>query len=293
MEPERTRDEPPGRRRGAARSALSSALVLGLVAAASLGLARAAETGPSPPPAEPRSAVARAGDEPLQVAGSGANILLMRRLCAPLPGVRVHDSIGSGGGLAALRDGAIDVALVSRPVAAEERQGLRVVPIARTALVWATRSPIEAATRDELRRWYDGRGPLRPLLRELGDSGVRAVRQVAPAIAESHDAAVRARRAELLLTEDAMRDALARAPSSFGLTDLGQLTLAPNGAHPIRVDGVAPTLENVRAGRYPFVRELAVVVREDDARAQAFAERLTSPSMQAVVAASGYLPVRP
>ncbi len=270
-----------------------SALVLGFAACASLGLAHVAEAGPHPPPPQPRLHVPRAGTEPIQVAGSGANILLMRRLCAALPSVRVHDSIGSGGGLAALRDGAIDVALVSRPTSSEERAGLRVVPFARTALVWATSSSTHAATRDELRQWYGGGGELRPLLRELGDSGMLAVRAVAPALADAHDQAVRERRAELLLTEDAMREALARVPRSFGLTDLGQLTLAPIDAHPIGIDGVEPTLSNVRDGRYRFVRELALAVREDDARANAFVDTLTSPPMQAILTASGYLPVRP
>ncbi len=268
-----------------------SLLVLGAVTALGLGLARAAEAGPVPPAPQPRAQVTRAGDEPLQLAGSGANVLLMRRLCASMRDVRVHASIGSGGGLRALRDGAIDVAMVSRPLSPEERADLRVVPYARTALVWATGSDVHAATLGELRRWYEGQGELRPLLRELGDSGVDAVRSVAPAVADAHDHAVRARRSELLLTEGAMREALAQVPRSFGLTDWGQLQLAPIDVHPLSIDGVAPTLQNVRDGRYRFVRELALVVRQDDRRANAFADLVRSPPMQAIVAASGYLPV--
>ena len=76
------------------------------------------------------------------IAGSGVVLPILGRLAAVYnvegPGeVRVAPSIGSGGGLAALRDGAIDCAVVSREVSAQEMGDWRVIPFARSAVILA------------------------------------------------------------------------------------------------------------------------------------------------------------
>src|SRR5512147_1122216 len=72
--------------------------------------------------------------------------------------VRVEPSIGSGGGIAAARDGAIDLGLVSRPLRPEEATGLERVDLARDAVVLAAAAdvPLDDLASRDLHRLYRG-----------------------------------------------------------------------------------------------------------------------------------------
>ncbi len=245
-----------------------------------------------------------ADDEPsressveIQLAGSGANVPLTRRLAAAFEGdAHVHDSVGSGGGLRALADGVVNLALVSRPLSARERADRRVVAYARTPIVFAVHRGVAARTvttaqLEALFRgtsWSDGTHPVL-LLREPGDSAVEAVRAVSAGLAEAHDEAVAARRGAVLLSDARMRSEL-DVPDALGLTDLGQLRVARSNARALTIDGVAATLENMRAGRYPYSRELMFVARPDDERAATFLDFVRSERGQAVIREAGYAP---
>ncbi|MEM9072516.1 MAG: substrate-binding domain-containing protein [Myxococcota bacterium] len=270
------------------RALAASILVVLLSASASIGLAYVAERSAPPPRPTSRGQGLRAGPEPMQIAGSGANIRLTRHLLEELPGVRVHDSVGSGGGLHALQDGVIDIALLSRPLRPREAEGIESTAYARTPLVWALQGPPRDVTEDELAGWYAGEGDVLPLLRELGDSAISEVRAASPAIANAHDEAARAGRAEILLTDEAMLRAVAQIDAAFGLTDLGQIRLAELPLSPLSVDGVEPTIENARGGRYPYVRTLYAATREGDTRAQALVQLLTAEVARRDLEALGY-----
>jgi len=88
-------------------------------------------------------------------------------------------------------------------------------------------------------------------------------------------------------------EALLMLPFALGLSDLGTITIERLPIKALTVDGVAPTLENVASGRYPFVKTLAFVWREDvlPASGRAFVEFVRSPEAAAILTAHGYLPV--
>lgn len=72
--------------------------------------------------------------------------------------VRVEPSIGSGGGIAAARDGAVDLGLVSRPLRPDESGDLERVDLARDAVVLAAavEVPVDGLSSDELHQLYRG-----------------------------------------------------------------------------------------------------------------------------------------
>src|SRR4051812_8497016 len=122
-----------------------------MIAAGALILLRV-ERGPPPPllAQPPGGSTAKIGpvppppDDSLGLAGSGSNLpltyLLVEAFRArnPQSKVIVHESIGSSGGVRAVRDGAVGVGLISRPLTAEEEgYGLTVTPYARVAVVVA------------------------------------------------------------------------------------------------------------------------------------------------------------
>jgi phosphate transport system substrate-binding protein len=287
---------------------LSLGSVLGLVSAA-FALVLAAEHGPVPPPARAARQPARAERPqlPLLLAGSGSNLPLTERLVTGLalerPQLRVElsPSIGSGGGLRALRDGVIDVALVSRPVAREEAVGLRVEPYARTAVVVAAHPSVadDAIGLEQLRASLQGGGhrfaggvAAVPVLREPGDSSAEVVMDAHPELREPYRQAWAGGELPVRLTDQAMEQALLTIPGAIGFFDLGIIEARRLPLRVLSLEGERPTREAIAAGRHPMLKELAFAVpAAPSAPTAALLEFVFGPRGRAIIEAHGYVPV--
>jgi phosphate transport system substrate-binding protein len=309
----------PDRGRGRAGSPRLWAFVaVTLVALLGGGAAtvRALEAGPRPPDGALGAGAAKKGPAPrapeagaaLDLAGSGSNVPLVRVLAKAFgeraPGVRVvvHESIGSTGGVRAARDGQVELGLVSRPLTADEAKlGLVVVPHARVAVVVAAHPGVReddlgaadlvTLYRGERSRFRDG-APVVVLQRERGDSSHLVVGREVPGFAAANDDALRAGRWRVLYHDRAMQEALMATDGAIGLFDLGQIVSQNLPLRVLAVDGVAPTPENVRAGRYRFVKDLAFVsAGAPSGAAAAFLEFVRSPEGREATRRAGYLPL--
>jgi phosphate transport system substrate-binding protein len=89
-----------------------------------------------------------------------------------------------------------------------------------------------------------------------------------------------------------MNRALVRTPHALGITDLGTVTAERLPVKVLKLNGIFPSEETIRAGRYPLSRTLAFVFRPDrlPPEARAFVEFARSEEGQRIVRASGYLP---
>ena len=265
---------------------LSALFTCALGVAAELGVDPPAPRGPSP--------VARPRREVMELAGSGSNVPLTRALAEAWRAsgggaARVHESVGSGGGLRALRDGAVDVALVSRPLRPDEARGLRVARYAVTEVVLAanagigaerlTRTELVEVLRGERRRWRDG-SALSFIAREAGDSSHRALAEAVPGFAEAERNALRERRFRVVYSDDDLRDALVETPGGLGVTDRGGVAM--HG----RVLAQVPLLPSA-----PITKDLAFVYAPD-ARPEvhAFVAFALSEAGRGVVRLRGYAP---
>ena len=283
------------------------AIVVVAVAIVVLG----ADPGPRPPFLDrPRDADVPAAQRPEQgvvaLAGSGSNLAVTRALVSQFEtadGTRavVYPSIGSGGGVRALLDGVVDVALVSRPLKERERAlGLVAIPYARVPVIVAVHSDVPDEAIDTAGlvaiyaghrgTWSDG-SRITVLQRERGDSSHSAVARVVPGFAETNDDAYRDSRWRVLYHDDAMTDALDSTPGALGLFGQGAI---PKGRslRALRVDGVAPSLETVASGTYPFSKDLAfVTVGEPSGHAAELIEFTRSPQGAAILRQLGALPL--
>ncbi len=244
----------------------------------------------------------------LHIAGSGSCVPLARMLAGTaMPqldvAAEVHASIGSGGGLRALRDGAIDVALVSRPLREdEEREGFVYTPFARIPVVVAAGLdvPDRSVTTERLEalfggvedRWSNG-AKVVVLLREAGDSSHRVVDAAAPGFVEATDRSRDLGTVRVLYHDGAMQVALANTPGALGLHGNGvDPSLA--GFRSLAVEGVEPTGTNVESGQYPFVKELAFVTDgEPSEGAKRFIDFALSPQGRALLRVRGAVPPAP
>lgn len=253
-----------------------------------------------------RPSTAAIPHDELRLAGSGSNLPITEALSTGLPRARsvravVHASVGSGGGIKALRDGVIDIALVSRPLSEGEReQGLVATPYARVPVVVAvhTSVPDDAITSAELvaiyegsqRTWSNGTR-VAVLQRERGDSSHMAFDRLVPGFRETNESAYQESRWRVLYRDDSMREALADTRGAIGL--FGQGAIPPSlPIEALAVDGVHPSPETVRDGSYPFYKDFAFVTRgSPEGDAATFIAFALSEDGRRIIEEGGALPL--
>jgi len=256
-----------------------------------------------------RGALAQPASETLVFAGCDSNIPLTRLLARIFmqthPEVKIQlRTVGSTNGVALAAAGAIQIGLVSRPLRdSEEGRGLTLLPYARTAVVIGadpdtpettlTAADLLSFYRGTKLSWKSGR-EVTFLTREEGDSSVTSLKQAMPGFAEAYAAGANTSHWTILYSEPTMHEALLTFPFALGLSDLGTTTLERLPIKVLSIDGIAPTIENITTGRYPFVKTLGFVWREGalPASARAFVKFVQSDDATGLLRANGYLPVR-
>lgn len=247
---------------------LSGAVALVLTAAAVVTLQRART---DQPPADRGTSAPRPQGN-LLLAGSGSNVPLTRllaRTCASaVPGVRIEvdAGIGSTGGVRALRDGVIDLALISRPLRPQEVSAdLHVVPYARSPVAVAVHPAVgeRQLTSEQLKALFGGRqttwadgAPAAPLQREQGDSGHEAMARAVEGWAEIDASTWQTGRWPVFYHDRALLDALLTTPGGLGLVDGASVRALGLPLPLLTLDGRRPSEED-----YPVWKSLAFVHR--------------------------------
>jgi phosphate transport system substrate-binding protein len=254
----------------------------------------------SRPETGPPSAGARCDPGPprpdgLVIAGSGSSIALAREIAKryrqahPDVNLRIPESIGTGGALHALADGAIDVGLTSRPLTdAELGSGLVETVLAHVPLAAVvhpevpatsvTSAELAAMYRGERDRWPDGT-PVVPLLREPGDSGNDLVAQAYPDLWAAMSDAMQSGRLTTCYTDQEMADAVAGTEGAVGFLDISTLRLTHPQVRPLALDG-----------SHRMIKQLAFVTFGPPVGdAAAFIAFATSPATSDLLAAAGCL----
>jgi len=227
-------------------------------------------------PAAPACVVEARDPGTLVIAGSGSGLALLRSFARryqdahPEARIEVPESIGTSGGLRALHDGAIDIALVSRPLTAAEHAGVTVTPLARVLAAFATRARVtdlDAAALAEIyagkrARWPDGTRVV-PFVRQAGDSANALIATHLPEVGRAIEAALASERLPVAYTDQELEAALLNVDGAIGLIDLAALRLDGPALYALALGGVLPEREAALAGRYPLVTPLALVTRGD------------------------------
>lgn len=251
----------------------------------------------------------RVEERELRLRGSDTMLVLNRRLAEAFmrsnPGVSVRvDGGGTGGGVAALVAGEADIAAASRPLLADEvaaiygrfaSLGVRhlVAQDALSVFVSAD-NPVRAVTLDQLRGLFDGSITS---WTQVGGGDVAVVVIVRPPSSGTHrffrdhvlKGAPYADGARTLPMTTEILEIVRADPGAIGY---GGVAYRLPGAEACAVDGVLPTVEAVRDGRYPLARYLAFYTVEEPAGlAKRFIDFSIGPEGQAVVAEVGYIPL--
>lgn len=269
-----------------------------------------ADADPPPAPAECLRTPAMHSAGEMRIAGSGANLAPVTRVASVFEKrhagehVRVAQSIGTGGAIRALADGVIDIGLASRALTAEEQtRGVEAHAFGHVALsptihqhvpvTAITTGELAAIYRGETTSWPDGTAIV-PILRQPGDSTMRAIETSSPELENAMRAARESGRALTRYTDQEVRDTLLAVPGAIGFLDAGTVALEEAPLRSLPLDGIAPTAETARANTYPFVLTLSLLTRTDAPEAaRAFVELMTSAEVAELLAPYGYAPVTP
>lgn len=213
--------------------------------------------------------------ESVRIGGTGMAIALMRGIAdqvtaqAPDLTINVLPSMGSTGGLQALSDGVVQIAMTARPLkAGEQAAGLHTVACAATPLVFATSHPkpdtirrqdLPAAFADPQATWSDGT-PLKVIIRATSGSEMPYLVSQDPGFGPAFEAARRRPGMAVGVTDQENAELARRITGSLAIMTLLQVRGEALDLRVVPVDGVDPSPESLGAGTYPYAAHLCLVL---------------------------------
>jgi phosphate transport system substrate-binding protein len=245
-----------------------------------------------------------ASADTLRIGGIGAATAFLPELFATFERseatkLKLIPGLGSSGGLRALQDGVLDIAVSGRPLKPEElQQGLMPAVTLRTPFVLITSHPhpnglkgteIPGIFKSQKAAWTDGT-PIRIILRPKSDSDTQVLGDMFPGMAAAIDEARRRPDIPIAATDQDNASLAERVPGSFAGSTFTQIKMERRNLRYVAINGVEPSLENLQTAAYPFVKVLSFVLPAQRAPvAERFIAFLTSPPGKAALHATGNL----
>jgi phosphate transport system substrate-binding protein len=259
------------------------------------------------------SAAAAPSEKKLIIAGSGAGIGVMRRVAEgfqkrhPDVSIDLLPSIGSTGGIRAVKQGRIDIGLSSRPLAPEERtMGMIEAPYGRTLFIFAVQesNPTQGVTLTEIedlyaakrKIWPDGT-PVRLILRPLRDSSSLYLASINPRLKSASEKAHAIPGVFVGMTDQEAAGQIEKTPGSFGTISACLMAVEKRKIKALPVDGVVPALSNiadgvdVSAGKYPYTMTMSLVYKgeTDKGDVREFVRFVFSKDGRKILSESGHV----
>lgn len=235
----------------------------------------------------------------VRVGGTGIGLAAAQRLgedfAAANPGTRVEllPSLSTSGGIRALREQAIDVAIAATRLSPEDRaRGLDEAACLTTALVFVTslRAPPGIARTDLPRlyaetrpTWPDGT-PIKIILRVRTGSEVPYLSAAIPGLGPAFDLAYNRPAVPVSATDQENADLAQKTSGSFAIATLLQVKAEKLNLRALALDGVMPTAETIADKSYPFPLRICLVLSASpSAELTKFLEHVRSPEGQAIL----------
>ncbi|MFZ5450989.1 MAG: substrate-binding domain-containing protein [Thermodesulfobacteriota bacterium] len=245
----------------------------------------------------------------LEIPGTGACQVLLRGVAQtfnakyPDHQVLVPNSVGSRGGIRAVRDDRAILARVAQPLRGEEKTyGLRYLVFAQDMVVFAVgaKVTVKNLTAAQLLDLYSGKitnwrelggapGPVRLLVRQPGDSSLLVIQEQLPAFRQI----VFPTGAKSIHTDPKLLEAVQKYKQSLCWLTFSALKGAHSSVYPLSLDGIAPTPENARSHRYKLLEPYALIFKEERLNdlAKTFLDFIFSKECQDVLKEYGVIPV--
>ncbi len=214
---------------------------------------------------------------------------------------------GSGFGVKSTIDGTFDMGLVARTLKDEEKAELKegtTNQIGSDVLTIAVnpQNPITTVkpdiTREELKKIFSGEiATWKQLDPALPDKAIIvAVRDLGGGASEVFDTAVMkdtavSKDAQQIPSMGALAGKVMENEMAIGYVSSGLVNQNADKLFALSIDGIAPSLENIKSGKYDIGRPLLIITKSaPTAKQQAFLDYLMSDKGFAVVEDLGYIP---
>jgi phosphate transport system substrate-binding protein len=220
----------------------------------------------------------------VRIGGVGAAMGMLPQLFAAFERIdatklEVVPSLGTSGGLRALSEGALDIAVAGRALTPDElARGLIPAVAVRTPYGFVTSHPTpnglkssEAAGIFKAAKptWADG-SPMRIILRPKSDSDTGLLGGMFPDMAAAIEQARKRPDLSIAATDQDNAELAERVPGSLTGSTLTQIKTERRNLRFVPIDGAMPSLVNVERGIYPCSKILMFVL---PAKKNADAER--------------------
>lgn len=242
--------------------------------------------------------------ETLLVGGTGSADPIVRALfkefSAQAPDIRfemVSPALGSSGAIKALSAKRIHMAVISRlPKNGEASGREHHFNLGETPFVLVTNGgkrqkgftddELASVYHGQLNTWDDGTS-IRLVLRTDDEADTMLLRS----ISENMDKAITTSTKRIGMVYGKNDLDTSRTPGSLGPSNLGLLATTESPLTPLPINGVKPSVETLKDGRYPWRKKLVVVLPNDaNMAATRFADFLRSSKANALLLRYGYLP---
>lgn len=250
------------------------------------------------------------GEEKIVLDGSTGMLPLGKALGAAYqqqfsdPQVEIGKGLGSGARLRALAEGKVQIALASHGIKPEDVQkgNLKVIEVAKGAIVFAVNAsvPITNITEAQVCDIYSGKirswqplggsdSPMDVLTRPPTEVDPEVIRAKIRCFKELKEVAT----AKVMARGGDMAKGLAETPHAIGMTSMTVVEQSGGKVKALTLNGVAPTAENVKSGRYFLTREFLFVIKgEPTTPIKKFLDFVLSLHGDRVILANGAVPLR-
>ena len=179
---------------------------------------------------------------------------------------------GGSARIAALRDHRIDIALAAKKMAIHE-PGFRYIQIGSSAVICAVNGavPVVNITKVQLQEIFSGGInswnridttlllPLQLFVRPKSNADMEIVYDFIGVTKDSRAGSW----GIIVARPENMVDSICTRIGSIGITSRLLLVNAPKKTHPVAIDGIYPSNENITAGMYPLIRPVTIIVRDE------------------------------
>jgi phosphate transport system substrate-binding protein len=243
----------------------------------------------------------------VRIGGTGSGLGVMKILAEAFEKshtgikIKVLPNLGSSGGIKALLNGALDVAISARALKEEEAHGGAVAAeCARTPFVIIANNSVSKSdiTTDELemiysgklQKWPDGTR-IRLILRPPGDTDTSIVMSISGPMETAVKAALDRHDLVRAVTDQEAVDAVKQIPGAVGCSTLTQIISEHRQVKVLTLNGVKASPATLASQHYPLAKPLYLVTTPaTPPAALQFIKFVRSPRGSALLAAAGAHP---
>ena len=242
----------------------------------------------------------------LKLGGTGTDLGTMRLLAdafqkqAANTTLDIQPSIGSTGGISAVMAGALDIAISSRPLKAEElAQGAKQWNYAKTPFVFATHQQVTQANlttaqiisiyNGTMTRWEDGT-TIRLILRPDTETDTVLLKQYIAGMDVAMGLAFQRRGPPIAATDQDTADNIQKISGAMGPSTWALILGENRPLKGLALNNIAPTVANIANGTYPMIKSLYLVTPpQPKAEALSFINFMRSKEGVAILQRTGHL----